>query len=541
MRLAYGDGAISISIWKDEIMASAQKPPAGPDFAAAGIALADLVDGEMVLGHADREPVLMVRRGDEIFAVGAECTHYGGPLAKGLLLGDTVRCPWHHACFSVRTGEAIRAPALDPLPRWTVEQRDGRVYITRKHDRDPLAPAPGDQSRTESATPAAIVIVGAGGAGYAAAEMLRRQGFQGRLTIIDGDVDAPYDRPPLSKSFLSGKSESVALRPAGFYEAHGIELVRSSATAVDSHGQRVHLADGSSIGFDALLLATGGEPRLLDIPGHDRPHVHTLRSLSDSRAIIAVAERSHRAVVMGASFIGLEVAAALRARDLEVHVVAPGSQPLAKVLGPELGAMIQAQHEEHGVIFHLGQTAAVIEDEAVVLQNGERLPADLVVVGIGVRPRLDLAQAAGLTLDRGVVVNEYLETSAPGIYAAGDITRWPDPHTGKQIRVEHWVLAQRQGQVAARNMLGARERFDAAPFFWSQHYNFSVRYTGHAEQWDRIDVDGLVADRAFSAAFRRDGKTLAVASVKRDRENLEAEVALEANDEPALKRLVAAN
>jgi NADPH-dependent 2,4-dienoyl-CoA reductase/sulfur reductase-like enzyme len=456
-----------------------------------------------------------------------------------LLVGDTVRCPWHHACFSVRTGDAIRAPALDPLPRWTVEQRDGRVYVTRMHERDPLVPAPGDPSRTGHATPAVIVIVGAGGAGYAAAEMLRRQGFQGRLTIIDGDGDAPYDRPPLSKRFLAGKSGSVTLRPSGFYETHGIELVRSIVTAVDVEGRRVHLANGSSIGFQALLLATGAEPRVLGIPGHDRPHVHTLRSLSDSRAIITLAERSHRAVIMGASFIGLEVAAALRERDLEVHVVAPGSQPLAKVLGPELGAMIQAQHEEHGVIFHLGQTAAAIEDEVVVLQNGERLPADLVVAGIGVRPRLDLAEAAGLTLDRGVVVNEYLETSAPGIYAAGDIARWPDPHTGEQIRVEHWVLAQRQGQAAARNMLGARERFDAVPFFWSQHYDLSVRYTGHAEQWDHTDVAGRIAERACSVAFRRNGKTLAVASVKRDRENLKAEVALEANDEAALQRIVA--
>ena len=522
-------------------MASSQKPPAGPDFATAGIALADLADGEMVRGHANHEPVLIVRRGDDIFAVGATCTHYGGPLAKGLLMGDTVRCPWHHACFNIRTGEATRAPALDPLPCWTVEQRNGRVYVAGKREREPLAQAPGISPIPERTALAAIVIVGAGGAGSAAAEMLRRQGFEGRLTMIDGDVDAPYDRPPLSKRFLAGTSGSVALRPAGFYEDHGIELVRSTASAVEVHDRRVHVADGSSHAYDALLLATGAEPRLLDIPGHDLPHVLTLRSLSDSRAIIALAERAHRAVIMGASFIGLEVAAALRAREIEVHVVAPGSQPLAKVLGAELGAMIQVQHEEHGVIFHLGQTATRIEDEVVVLQDGERLPADLVVVGIGVRPRLDLAEAAGLTLDRGVVVNEFLETSAPGIYAAGDIARWPDPHTGERIRVEHWVVAQRQGQAAARNMLGAHERFDAAPFFWSQHYTLSVRYTGHAEQWDHIDVDGRVADRACSVAFRRNGKTLAVASVKRDLENLEAEVALEANDEAALQRIVASH
>ncbi|MGH2615983.1 MAG: Rieske 2Fe-2S domain-containing protein, partial [Thermomicrobiales bacterium] len=214
-------------------MASPSKPPAGPDFAAAGIALVDLADGEMVRGHAHREPVLMVRRGDDVFAVGASCTHYGGPLAKGLLVDDTVRCPWHHACFSIRTGEAMRAPALDPLPRWTVEQRDGRVYVTGKRERDPLAPIPAGTMQTGHVSPAAIVIVGAGAAGSAAAEMLRRQGFQGRLTMIDGDDDAPYDRPPLSKSFLAGKSASAALRPSGFYEEHGIALVRATVSAVD--------------------------------------------------------------------------------------------------------------------------------------------------------------------------------------------------------------------------------------------------------------------------------------------------------------------
>ena len=522
-------------------MAASEKPPTGPDFAAAGIALGDLADGEMVRGHANREPVLVIRRGEDIVAIGAMCTHYGGPLAKGLLEGDTVRCPWHHACFSIRTGEAIRAPALDPLPCWTVEQRDGRVYVTAKRERDPLALTPENTIRSGPASPAAIVIIGAGAAGSAAAEMLRRRGFQGRLTMIDGDADAPYDRPPLSKSFLAGKSESVALRSAGFYEEHGIELVRATVSALDARDRRVHVANGSSFAYDALLLATGSEPRMLDIPGHDRPHVHTLRSLSDSRAIIALTERSRRAVIMGASFIGLEVAAALRARDLAVTVVSPGDKPLAKVFGPELGAMIQKLHEEHGVIFHLGQSAARIEAQEVVLENGERLPADMVVVGIGVRPRLDLAEAAGFTLDRGVVVNEYLEAGVPGIYAAGDIARWPDPHSGEQIRVEHWVVAQRQGQAAARNMLGARERFDAAPFFWSQHYTFSVRYTGHAAQWDHIDIEGQIADRACSVAYRRNGTTLAVASVKRDRENLEAEVALEANDEAALHQIVASS
>ncbi len=516
----------------------ATSPLPGPDFGIAGIALTDLAEGALIRGHAHGELVLLVRRGGELLAVGALCTHFGAPLETGLLVNDTVRCPWHHACFSLRTGEALRAPALDPLARWSVERRDGRAYITGKQEpRDPLAPiAPATSAPLGH--PKSIVIVGAGGAGSAAAEMLRREGYQGRLTLLDGEAEVPYDRTNLSKSFSPDDEQHLALRPAGFYADHSINLVQGEVTALDVSGRRVLLADGSVHPYEALLLATGAEPVRLDIPGHDRPHVHVLRSLADHRAIMNGAGRAQRAVVLGASFIGLEVAAALRGLGLEVHVVAPDETPLLKVLGPELGAMVQALHQEKGVVFHLQQTATAIEADAVVLKNGERLPADLVVVGIGVRPRLALAEAAGLALDRGVVVNEYLETSVPGIYAAGDMARWPDPHTGERIRVEHWVVAQRQGQTAARNLLGQRQRFDAVPFFWSKHYDLSIRYTGHAERWDALVVDGPLAQRAGSVAFVRQGQTLAVASVKRDLDNLRAEVVLEAYGKAALAALV---
>ena len=508
----------------------------GPDFGIAGIAPTDLAEGALLRGHAFGEPVLLVRQGEELLAVGALCTHFGAPLDTGLLVSDTVRCPWHHACFSLRTGEALRAPALDPLTCWTVELRDGRAYVTGKQEHDPLAPSP--VTAVPAGHPKSIVIVGAGGAGSAAAEMLRREGYQGRLTLLDGEADVPYDRTNLSKSFSADDEQHIALRPPGFYAAHGIDVVRGEVASLDVSGRRVLLADGSAHAYDALLLATGAEPVRLDIPGHDRPHVHVLRSLADHRAIMSGAAHARRAVVLGASFIGLEVAAALRGLGLEVHVVAPDEAPLAKVLGPELGAMVQALHQEKGVVFRLQQTATAIEADVVVLNNGERLPADLVVVGIGVRPRLALAEAAGLALDRGVVVNEYLETSVPGIYAAGDIARWPDPHTGESIRVEHWVVAQRQGQTAARNLLGQRQRFDAVPFFWSKHYDLSIRYTGHAEKWDELVVDGPLGQRAGSVAFVRQGQTLAVASVKRDQDNLRAEVALEAHDEAAIGQLL---
>lgn len=512
----------------------------GPDLVNEGVALHDLADGALLKGRAGEDSVLLARVDGEVFAVGAKCTHYGGPLDKGLVVEHTVRCPWHHAAFSLRTGEALRAPALDPLPCWTVEVRDGRAFVGEKAQREPLEPTPHDLSANR-ASPEAIVIVGAGAAGSAATEMLRRCGYAGPITLIDGEERAPYDRPNLSKDYLAGNAPEswLPLRPDGFYEQHGVTVVRERVSALDTAARTVRLESGASHRYDALLLATGSEARALDIPGHDLPHVFTLRSWADSRAIIARAEQSRRAVVVGASFIGLEVAASLRARGLEVRVVAPEERPLLKVFGPDLGAMIQSIHEEHGVAFHLGQKPERIDEDGVTLEGGERLAAELVVVGIGVRPRLELAAEAGLEVERGIMVDEYLETSAPGVYAAGDIARWPDARGGAPIRVEHWVVAQRQGQAAARNMLGAREPFTAAPFFWSKHYDLSIRYSGHAEEWDEIAIDGSLEQRTFSAAFRRNGRTLAVASGRRDRQNLEAAAALERGDEAALRRLVA--
>jgi NADPH-dependent 2,4-dienoyl-CoA reductase/sulfur reductase-like enzyme len=265
----------------------------------------------------------------------------------------------------------------------------------------------------------------------------------------------------------------------------------------------------------------------LDIPGADQPHVHVLRSLADSRAIIARAKAAQHAVVIGASFIGLEVAAALRAREIEVHVVAPGRRPLERVLGREFGDFVRAIHEEHGVVFHLEETATAIDAANVRLKGGTTLAADLVVVGIGVRPRIQLAERTGLKLDRGVAVNEYLETSVPGIFAAGDIARWPDPYCGENLRIEHWVVAERQGQTAARNILGHRQRFSEVPFFWSQHYDVPINYVGHAETWDDLDIEGNIEARDCLVRYRRNGKVFAVASIFRDVDNLKEEAAME--------------
>ena len=501
--------------------------PTGPDL-AQGIPLDDLADGGMIGGHVGEEPVLLARRGDEFFAIGSACSHYGGPLAEGLAVDDTVRCPWHHARFSLRTGEAIGAPAFNPVACWRVDKRDGKACVREKIE--PSARRRAGQARSASENAERVVIVGGGAAAFATAEMLRREGFAGSVTLLSSDDDAPYDRPNCSKDYLAGNAPEdwIPLKSAEFYREHAIDVaLGTNVTGIDVKARQVAVAGGRNLAFDKLVLATGAEPIRLDIPGASEPHVHVLRSLGDARAIIANAKEARHAVVVGASFIGLEAAASLRARELEVHVVAPERRPMERILGREFGDFIRELHEEHGVVFHLEETAAAIDGHKVRLKGGTTLSADLVVVGIGVRPRTGLAEQAGLAIDRGVVVNEYLETSAPGIYAAGDIARWPDPHSGEKVRIEHWVVAERQGQTVARNIMGRRERFADVPFFWSQHYDLPINYVGHAEKWDELEIEGDIKARDCVVRYRRDGKLLAVASIYRDVDSLKEELAME--------------
>jgi NADPH-dependent 2,4-dienoyl-CoA reductase/sulfur reductase-like enzyme/nitrite reductase/ring-hydroxylating ferredoxin subunit len=511
----------------------------GPDL-TQGIETSSLGPGQLIGGHAFGEPVLLAHAGVNWFAVSGKCTHYGGPLHLGVLVGETVRCPWHHACFELHNGAASCGPALNDLASYDVAVENNIVRVVRKRDPGQLK---GEDHRLKGSRapdrvlfennpttgPKSVLIIGGGAAGNACAEMLRREAYRGPITVIDQDRDAPYDRPNLSKDYLAGSApeEWLPLHPAEFYDAQHIERISGvQAVSIDLKSRSVRLSDGSSREYGSLLIATGASPIRLTIPGGDR--ILYLRSLRDCRAIIEKAGNAKRAVVIGASFIGLEVAASLVTRGLKVSIVAPESLPLERVLGAELGSLIKGVHEEKGVEFHLGRTAKSVDEKSVVLDDGSRLDADIVVAGIGVRPNIELAQAAGLTMDNGIAVNEFLETNVSGVFAAGDVVRWPDAYSDVRLRVEHWVVAERQGQVVARNMLGRRQRFDDIPFFWSAHYDsLEIKYTGHVDKWDSVKIDGDLSKKDGAVFYMVSGKRRAVATINRDRQNLETEVELE--------------
>ena len=502
-------------------MSEPDEAPKGPDL-AQGVSAAEVPEGGKLVGHVSGEEVLVARIGGELFALGAHCTHYGGPLGEGLIVGHTVRCPWHHAHFCLRTGEALAAPAIDPVKPWAVQETNGRIHV-RAEATTPVKPA-----RRGSARARRVVIVGAGAAGFAAAEMLRRENFDGGITLLSSDDDAPYDRPNCSKDYLAGEApqEWMPLRGESWYKDHDIDLqLKTDASGFDVTARTVSLKDGRSFAYDALVIATGAEPVRLSIQGFAQPDVHVLRSLRDSDAIIEAAKHARRVAVVGAGFIGLEVAGALRTRGLEVHVAAPGAVPMAHVMGDDIGRWVRGLHERAGIVFQLGTMVRGWADKLLTLDGGKTIEADFLVAGTGVRPRTQIAEAAGLAADRGILVDTHLQTSAPGVYAAGDVARFP--WRGQNIRVEHWVHAERQGQHVARMILGDDAPFTDTPFFWSRHQDTSIHYIGHAEKVDAPKLVGSLEHRDAEVKFVSGGRLMALATVGRDIRSLEMGVAFE--------------
>jgi NADPH-dependent 2,4-dienoyl-CoA reductase/sulfur reductase-like enzyme/nitrite reductase/ring-hydroxylating ferredoxin subunit len=499
--------------------------PASSHDLIEGAPAADLAEGGMLVGHVGDEEVLVARVGGELFAIGARCTHYHALLGEGLIVGETVRCPWHHTHFCLRTGEALAAPAIDPLKRWAVKETDGVIRVGPE-----ATVAPTQPRRRPRSGPRRVVVVGGGAAGFAATEMLRREGFDGSLTLLSADADAPYDRPNCSKDYLAGQAppEWMPLRDANWYADSEIDLqIDAEVSTLDIAAKSVSLKNGRAFDYDALLIATGAEPVRLPIEGFARPDAHVLRSLRDADAIVAAADRARRVAVVGASFIGLEAAAALRSRGLEVHVAGPEAVPLARIMGDDVGRWVRGLHERAGVVFHLGRSVHGWTDGRLMLDGGEAIEADFLLLGTGVKPRTQLAEAAGLAVDRGILVDRRLRTSAADVYAAGDAARYPEHRTGQNIRIEHWVHAERQGQHVARMILGDDAPFADPPFFWSAHQDATIRYVGHADTFDPPSPEGSLEKGDAEVRFVNAGRLVALATVGRDLRSLQAEVELE--------------
>jgi NADPH-dependent 2,4-dienoyl-CoA reductase/sulfur reductase-like enzyme/nitrite reductase/ring-hydroxylating ferredoxin subunit len=499
----------------------------------AGVKFDGLAESEPLLGHFDGETVILVRQGERVFATGAVCTHYGGPLAEGLVVDETIRCPWHHARFNLRTGEAAGAPALNPVSCFNVLREGGMVMVSGKNAEDFRVAC--------KLKPSSVVILGAGAAGAACADMLRAKGYAGPVTLAGDEEPGPVDRPNLSKDFMAGTAgeDWIPLRTREYYESIKVDLITNDpAVRLSPAEHKVSLRSGRTLSYGALLLATGAEPRSLPIEGADLPHVYRLRTLADCTAIIDKTREARKCAVIGSGFIGLEVAASLRHRGLAVSVIGPESVPLSKVLGAEMGSFIRKLHERHGVHFFTDAKPYAIRADRVEIGDGRFIEADLVIMGVGVSPRTALAEAAGIKVDNGVIVGETLQTSSADVFAAGDMARYPEPVSGAATRIEHWVVAERQGQAVARSMLGIGGAYREAPFFWSQHYDVTISYVGNAASWETCEIRGGLEKHDACAIYRRKGRTIAVATVGRDRLSLRIEAALEQDDALALESIL---
>ena len=473
---------------------------------------ADLQEGVPRMVKVGDDDVYLVRLDGTVRAVGNKCPHYECPLNEGALVGHVVVCRCHDARFDVTTGRMVSPPALNDLPVYPVRIEAGDVLVGPV-EKARFPKAEGTDTRT-------FMIVGAGAAGNAAAETLRREGFAGRIVMITPENDPPYDRPNLSKEFISGKAkpEWMPLRSVKFYQNQKIEVMTGvSAVSLDAKKKTVTLLGGVEMSFDKVLIATGSAPRTLPIPGADGEACFNLRSFADARAILEAAAGAKKAVLIGAGFIGMELASSLGERGLAVDVVAPEALPFAQLVGERVATWLKTRHQEKGVTFHLGATVRQISGprgaKAVSLADGTRLEADLVVFGTGVAPVVGWLSSAELVKDGGVPVNERLETAAPDVYAAGDIAIVPDPIDGRPTRIEHWVVAERQGQHAARSMLGSTTRYDEVPFFWTRQTGVSLKHVGSTGTWDALAFRGDVEAGKFVAGYYRKGALVAAAGV----------------------------
>jgi NADPH-dependent 2,4-dienoyl-CoA reductase/sulfur reductase-like enzyme/nitrite reductase/ring-hydroxylating ferredoxin subunit len=485
--------------------------------------ITDLMEGGKKMFSFQGHDILLTKVNGKIHAVAGHCTHYGAPLDEGILQGDRVICPWHHAIFNVVTGDLQDPPALDALPSYEVkiEGEDILVLLPEKIESNRLSSM---VKHDRDADSRCFVIIGAGAAGYAAAQTLRENGFRGRLIMITHEAQPTYDRPTLSKAYLQGsmERESLPLRPDKFYRDHDIELrLNRRVDDVDTRSKTVKINGGETLRYDKLVIASGGTPRSLDVPGAELGNVFLLRSLSDCEAIIAALNEARHAVVVGSSFIGLEsTASMIKRKKIPVTIISPESIPFEKVFGPEIGALVRNLHEKNGATFKLGRSVQKFEGkdkvQAVILDDGQRLEADLVIVGIGVRPATDFLHDLPKQPDGSLKVDRFFRVNED-VYAVGDVAMFTDWRTGADIRIEHWRTALQQGRHAADHITGKETPYEGLPFFWTSQVGLGLRYVGYCKHWDETIIQGSISSQEFVVFYVKDNRVLAAAGNKRDK------------------------
>ena len=474
--------------------------------------LSELRDGSITKARIGDADIVIVRDGTQVNAFAATCPHAGAPLEDGTVCNHRLVCPWHKATFRLRDGAVLEPPALDALTRYPVRVTGDDVLVS---------PEPVSAERTIPAPAGPIVLIlGTGAGGTAAAVALRELGFSGRITMIGNEAREPYDRTVLSKFVLADMkpSDVPPLRSDSYWAEHRIDRMDATVVRLEATARRVHLADGTVLGYDAAVLATGAIANVPTLPGMTLEGVFTLRSRQDAAAIVARATKGARVVIVGSSFIGLEAASALHSRGVHITVVAPEEIPFARQFGPEIGAMFRRLHEENGIEFRLGARISGIEGAetaaAVLVDGGERLPADLVVLGLGVRPATGFVDGARKAHDGGIMVDSTLH-AGNDLYVVGDSACFP--FAGDHLRIEHWRVAQQHGTVAAANIAGIRRDYEGVPFFWTYHFGRQFEYLGHADRWDRLHIDGDINAQRFVALQIRGEEVAGVVACQRER------------------------
>lgn len=474
-------------------------------------------------GKSKSTPILLIRQGSTVHAFGADCPHAGAPLEEGALCHGRLVCPWHKATFDIASGSIVEPPALAPLTRYPVRVENGDVLVS-------LAPAADAAVSSQTADTRTFAIIGAGAAGAAACAALREFGFNGRIALIEHEPKAPYDRTVLSKFVPSGEmklDDVPPLLPDEFFVEQTIERLRGSVRQLDAQQRRIDIDGAPSIHYDAAIVATGGVPRTLTLPGSDQPgvteRIRFLRNLDDARRLVDAAQQGEHAVVIGGSFIGLEIASALRKRKLRVTVVSPDSVPFEKQFGVELGRLFMRLHQENGTAFRMGTQVDSVEPGGTdsplraILGSGETLPCDFIVIGTGVIPATGFIHGINLNDDKSVDVDASMRV-CDSLYAAGDIARFALQPGGERLRIEHWRVAQQHARIAARAMLGLPVVESLVPFFWTFHFDKTIEYLGHASQWDEVVFTGTPGIYEFIALLCKDGRVAAAVGCSRERQ-----------------------